>query len=152
MGQTINFKCPECEIELETAPKYANGMCCTHCGSNTLLAPSKEMIDGGPVNICAACGHDNLYIQKDVNRSLGLTIVVIGVLISVMFFARNQPIYAMLALVTMAAIDWIVYFIVGEVAVCYACHALYRGFERNPNHVGFNLELLERYGGRTPRR
>ena len=152
MGQIIHFKCPECEIELETAPEDARGMTCSECGSDTRLAPSEQMLGGSRVDTCAACGHDNLYIQKDFNRALGLTIVVLGVLVSVVFFARNQPFYAMLALVAMAAIDGAVYLLVGEVTVCYVCHTLYRGFGRNPDHAGFDLELLERYGGRTPRR
>ncbi len=127
-------------------------MTCTDCGADTRLAPSEQTLRGGPVDTCTACGHSNLYIQKDFNRALGLTIVVIGVLVSLAFFARNEPFLAMLALVGMAVIDGAVYLMVPEVTVCYVCHAIYRGFGRHPDHSGFDLELLERYGGRTPRR
>jgi hypothetical protein len=48
-------------------------------------------------------------------------------------------------------VDFLVYFLVGEVTVCYACHAIFRGFERNPDHEPFDLKKLEKYGGRTPR-
>ncbi len=50
-----------------------------------------------------------------------------------------------------ALVDFLVYFLVGEVTVCYSCHAVYRGFERNPEHEPFDLKRLEKYGGRNPR-
>ena len=56
------------------------------------------------------------------------------------------------ALIGTAVVDAIIYFLVGEVAVCYACHTIYRGFEPNPGHAPFNLELLERYGGQARRK
>jgi hypothetical protein len=103
------------------------------------------------VRNCVACGHDNLYVQKDFNRNLGVAIVVLGSLISLFFFSRSQPIYGMLALFVSAAVDFIIYRLVRDVTVCYACHAIYRGFERNPDHGPFDLQDLEKYGGRDPR-
>ena len=104
------------------------------------------------VDTCAVCGRDNLYIQKDLNRTLGILVVAIGVGCSILFFAQNRPFVAMLALVATALVDAVIYLLVSEVTVCYACHAIYRGFRRNPDHAPFNLELLERYGGQSPRR
>jgi hypothetical protein len=48
-------------------------------------------------------------------------------------------------------VDLLAYFLVKDVTVCYSCHALYRGFLRNPEHEAFDLKKLEKYGGRTPR-
>ena len=103
------------------------------------------------VRNCVACGHDTLYIQKDFNRNLGVAIVVAGSLISLFFFSRSQPIYAMLALFVSAGVDLLIYSLVGEVTVCYACHTIYRGLARNPDHGPFELKDLEKYGGRDPR-
>jgi hypothetical protein len=103
------------------------------------------------VDVCASCGHDNLYIQKDFSRVLGITIVVIGVATSVVFFALDQSLLAMAALIAMAMLDALIYMLVGRVTVCYACHTIYRGFPPNPAHQGFDLELLERHGGKDPR-
>jgi hypothetical protein len=50
-----------------------------------------------------------------------------------------------------AVVDFLAYFFVSEVTVCYACHAIYRGFNRNPEHEPFDLKKLEKYGGRSPR-
>jgi hypothetical protein len=110
-----------------------------------------SIIGRGIVTTCVSCGHDNLYVQKDFNRQLGMVIVGIGIAASLYFFARSQPILAMAALAATALIDFLVYFLVGEVTVCYACHAVYRGFGRNPEHEPFDLKKLEKYGGRTPR-
>ena len=103
------------------------------------------------VRNCVSCGHDTLYVQKDFNRTLGVAIVVAGSLASLYFFSKSEPLYGMLALFVSAGIDFLIYSLVGEVTVCYACHAIYRGFQRNPNHGPFDLKDLEKYGGRDPR-
>jgi len=111
----------------------------------------RSILEEGVVRKCIACGHDTLYIQKDFNRTLGLAIVVAGSLGSLFFFSRGEPLYAILALVAMAVIDLVIYSVVGEVTVCYACHTIYRGFNKNPEHETFDLKNLEKYGGRDPR-
>jgi hypothetical protein len=80
-----------------------------------------------------------------------MAIVVVGVVASIYFFARSQPILAMAALASTALIDFLAYSLVREVTVCYSCHAIYRGFKRNADHEPFDLKKLEKYGGRTPR-
>jgi hypothetical protein len=103
------------------------------------------------VTACVACGHDTLYIQKDFNRTMGIAIVGIGIAFSVYFFAQGQPTYAMGCLAATAIIDFLVHYLVRDVTVCYSCHAIYRGFQKNPEHEPFDLKKLEKYGGRTPR-
>lgn len=103
------------------------------------------------VTVCAACGHDMFYIQKDFNRTLGLVVVAAGVSVSVYFLSRGEPMWAMGSLFLMAIADLLVYRMIGEVTVCYTCHSIYRGFERNPEHEPFDLKKLEKYGGRDPR-
>ena len=107
--------------------------------------------NGNIVTKCVCCGHDAFYVQRDFNRQVGMLIVALGIVISVYFFARGQPLYAMGALAVTALVDFLAYFLVGEVAVCYSCHAIYRGFQRNSQHEPFDLKKLEKYGGRTPR-
>ena len=152
MPRSIHFKCRGCETELEVSTDGAESLVCSDCGQEGGLRLRGSTASGSTIDACAVCGHDNLYIQKDFNRALGLVIVVIGVSLSIYFFAYERPFAAMMSLVGMAAVDAFIYLLVGEVAVCYACHAIYRGFERNPQHAPFNLELLEKYGGRSPRR
>jgi hypothetical protein len=77
--------------------------------------------------------------------------VVVGIAASFYFCARNQPMFAIGMLGLTALIDFLAYALVRDVTVCYACHAVYRGFSRNPEHEPFDLKKLEKYGGRTPR-
>ena len=80
-----------------------------------------------------------------------MAIVGLGIAASLVFFSQGEPLWAMGALGATASIDFLLYFLVRDVTVCYSCHALYRGFNRNPEHEAFDLKKLEKYGGRTPR-
>jgi len=110
-----------------------------------------SLLEGNVVTTCVSCGHDALYVQKDFNRQLGIGIVGIGIALSIYFFARSEPFLAMAVLGMTALVDFCAYFLVGEVTVCYSCHAVHRGFKRNPEHEPFDLKKLERFGGRSPR-
>ncbi len=58
-----------------------------------------------------------------------------GIAASLYFFARNQPVFAMAALGLTALIDFLAYFFVREVTVCYSCHTIYRGLAETPNTI-----------------
>jgi hypothetical protein len=124
---------------------------CASCGESQEIRVPQSLLETRSVATCAACGHSDFYIQKDFNRQTGVVIVAIGVIASTWFFSRREPFYAMLSLVVTALIDLLIYSLVGSVTVCYACHAVYRGFDRNPEHEPFDLKKLEKYGGRPPR-
>src|SRR4030095_12563763 len=127
------------------------GVTCPHCGHPVPLRMDRSIEDRNYVRNCVACGHDTLYVQKDFNRNVGVAIVVLGSLVSLFFFSNSQPIYRMLALFASAAVDFLIYSLVGEVTVCYSCHTIYRGLDKNPEHGPFALKDLEKYGGREPR-
>ena len=152
MASIIHFKCPACEREMTVAPSQAERVRCPLCGADVDVFMNDSILEADIVTTCAACGHDALYVQKDFNRWVGITIVGIGIAVSVFFFARREPVLAMAALGATALVDFCVYFLVGEVTVCYSCHAIHRGFRRNPEHEPFDLKKLERYGGRAARK
>jgi len=144
--------CRECEREITLTPSsVSSGVTCPGCGRPVPLRMDRTIPERNFVRNCVACGHDTLYTQKDFNRNLGVAIVVLGSLVCLYFFSRSQPIYAMMALFASAAVDFLIYSLVGEVTVCYSCHTIYRGFEKNPDHGPFELKDLEKYGGREPR-
>jgi len=151
MTAIIHFKCRACEAEAQISPGQTQPVRCPSCKADLKLLIDESISDRNIVTHCAACGHDALYLQKDFNRQLGMAIVGIGIAVSIYFFAQSKPIYAMSALGITALVDFLAYFLVGEVTVCYSCHAIYRGFKRNPEHEPFDLKRLEKYGGRTPR-
>jgi hypothetical protein len=151
MTPIVHFQCRACEGELAVAPSPADRMRCSHCNADIPVFMNDSILNQSIVTACVSCGHDTLYVQKDFNRGVGLAIVGLGIAASIYFFARSQPLMAMGALALTALVDFLAYFLVRQVTVCYACHAVYRGFIRNPEHEPFDLKKLEKYGGRTPR-
>jgi hypothetical protein len=151
MAPIIHFKCKACEGEAQISAAATERVRCPHCGADLNVSRSDFIPSSNIVTKCVSCGHDAFYVQRDFNRQLGMAIVGAGIVISLYFFARGRPLYAMGALAATALVDFLAYFLVGEVTVCYSCHAIYRGFQRNPGHEPFDLKKLEKYGGRTPR-
>lgn len=92
------------------------------------------------LEICAICGSSDLYRMKDFNRKLGLFILVLGIALS--FFTYG------VSLLLVTIIDWWLYKKVGELAVCYKCQALYRGYALD-NIPAFNLVLFDHYRSRV---
>lgn len=151
MPPIIHFGCPRCDGEIAITPAVSGPIACPHCRQDLTLPRHLKTETAGRVSTCICCGHSDLYVQKDFNRRAGLAIVVAGIAVSLYFFAQNAPMFAMGALAMTALLDFLIYLLVGEVTVCYSCHAVYRGFERNPEHEPFDLKKLEKYGGRSPR-
>jgi predicted RNA-binding Zn-ribbon protein involved in translation (DUF1610 family) len=151
MSPIIQFKCRTCDAEISTPPEDATEVVCPSCKKEQPVRIPATLRESRNIQTCISCGHSDFYVQKDFNRRLGVVIVAIGVLASTYFFERRQPFYAMASLVVTALIDLVIYSVVGLVSVCYSCHAVYRGFNRNPEHEAFDLKKLEKYGGRSPR-
>ena len=151
MSPIIHFKCPACGRELAIPASPEERFTCPHCHGEFPIFMNDSIVKQGAVTACVSCGHDALYVQKDFNRRTGLAIVLIGIAASIYFFALGRPFLAMGALGLTALVDFLAYSLVGQVTVCYSCHAIYRGFKGNPEHEPFDLKKLEKYGGRTRR-
>lgn len=150
MSPIIQFKCRACDAEITVGPEMEE-VVCPRCKRQQEVRIPSSLRNSRFVTSCIACGHEDLYVQKDFNRQAGIAIVAVGILFSTYFFNHREPVFAMLSLVVTALIDLVIYSLVGLVTVCYSCHAIYRGFDRNPEHEPFDLKKLEKYGGRTPR-
>ena len=79
------------------------------------------------VDACPVCGGADLYIRKDFDPKVGLTVVIIGALISAVFYWFGEDLIAYSILGGAALIDLIVYGRLGDVTVCYRCHSEFRG-------------------------
>ena len=73
------------------------------------------------------CAGTDFYIRKEFNPQVGLTVVIVGSLISAGFdwFGRDIIAYSILA--SAALIDLVVYGRLKDVTVCYRCHSEFRG-------------------------
>ncbi len=137
---SVHFLCAQCDVRLARVagePPRA----CDRCGAETSVsAPAESTI----IDRCVACGHDELYFQKDFNRTTGITLVVIG--------AIFVPWTWGLSLLGVTILDYIVWRLVKDVIVCYRCQAVHRGYPANPALKPFDLATHDRhiYGAAPP--
>ena len=135
----IAFACPTCGAEA-TAGLDGHGRCAA-CGAEAALALSASLREQRVVDRCPACQGEQIYVQRDFNQRAGLAIVIVGAAL-----APFTPFYSSLFLA--AALDAALYLLLPEIAICYRCHAHFRGFLRNPRHEAFDLHVAEQYGTR----
>lgn len=138
---SVHFLCSVCESRRSTESGAGSLGPCERCGTvSTIAAPEA----GRPVDACAACGSEEMYFQKDFNRTTGLVLVAIGAVLVPWTYA--------LSLVAVTIIDFALYYKLGDVTVCYACRAVHRGYPVNPRHKPFDLVIHDRhvYGAAPP--
>ena len=137
---SIHFLCTHCEARLgREAGEPARP--CEACGAaSAAVAPP----DGSLIDRCAACGHQELYFQKDFNRRTGIALVVLG--------SVFVPWTYGLSLLGVTILDYVVWRIVKDVIVCYECQAVHRGYPPNPVWKPFDLITHDRhvYGAAPP--
>jgi hypothetical protein len=86
-----------------------------------------------------------MFIRKNFSQRLGIVVITIGVIVSTLFVAYHRHIAAMITLFSFAALDFVVYFLVGNLLECYRCHAQYREMPGLEQYEPFDLEVHERY-------
>ena len=134
---TVNFLCANCERRLS---RDGAAHPCEHCGAaSTVAAPPADSI----ITKCAACGHEQLYFQKDFNRMTGIALVAAG--------AVFVP-WTYWPLIAVTILDYIIWRVVKNVVVCYNCQAVHRGYPENPAIKPFDLVIHDRhvYGEAPP--
>jgi hypothetical protein len=95
------------------------------------------------VDACPVCEGRDFYVRKDLNRSLGLTTVVVVGLVSAGFLWSGRDLVAYGVLGAFALFDFVVYQFLKNVTVCYRCQAEFRGSYRR-TAPPFDLHLAER--------
>ncbi len=144
----VTFRCPHCD-QLAIAPltEPATEFACSSCQAT--FQPSASAIQDGIVQQCLVCPCRELYVRKDFSQAVGVTIVVIGFVISSVFWFYRMPIWTYATLFASALIDVVLYLTVGNVLQCYQCQAQYRGLkmleEPGGEHEGFDLETHEKH-------
>jgi hypothetical protein len=124
----IVVKCPACDAGLPVnAAEAPTAIACGRCGRTIPLDASDAVRTDRGVDRCPTCGGADFYIRKDFDPKLGLTVVVIGALISAGFYWFGLDLIAYSILGGAALIDLIVYGRLKDVTVCYRCHSEFRG-------------------------
>jgi hypothetical protein len=137
---SVHYLCPKCETRLgRVASEPARP--CDRCGQPSDVVARAA---GSVITSCAACGHDQLYFNKDFNRTTGIALVAVG--------AVFVPWTYGLSLLGVTILDYIVWRMVKDVIVCYECQAVHRGYPANPSLKPFDLVVHDRhvYGAAPP--
>jgi hypothetical protein len=142
----LTFQCPNCSaINHVALRETAEQGICECCGSGHRL--HQEAITDGQILACPWCATTDLYIQKDFPQGLGLLIVIVGFVISTVFWYFERPVLTYLVLLASALLDLILYYKVPDVTICYRCLSQVRGPGSGPGagFQPFDLAMGERY-------
>jgi hypothetical protein len=124
----IIAKCPKCDAALPVrAAEAPAAITCGRCGREVALDVSEALHHDRAVDRCPVCSGADFYIRKDFNPQIGLTVVIVGALISAVFYWFGRDLIAYGILASAALIDLIVYGRLKDLTVCYRCHSEFRG-------------------------
>src|SRR5438128_1166773 len=126
---SVHFLCEQCDARLAREPGETPRLCERCRAPNSVIAPPADSI----IERCAACGHDQLYFQKDFNRKTGIALVVIGSIFVPWTYG--------LSLLGVTILDYVVWRLVKNVIVCYRCQTVHRGYPPNPALQPFDLVI-----------
>lgn len=138
--------CPKCDAGLPVnAAEAPESIKCGRCGYVLTLEFTEAIRNDRQVDVCPVCRGGDFYIRKDFDPKVGLTVVIVGALISAVFYWFGEDLIAYSILAGAALIDLIVYGRLGDVTVCYRCHSEFRGnYERTAKHFDLHTaDVLE---------
>jgi hypothetical protein len=152
----IVARCPKCDAALLVeAGARADAIRCGRCGREIPLSWSDDVAADRAVDRCPICAGADFYIRKDFDPKVGLAVVVVGALVSAVFYWFGRDLIAYSILAAAVFVDLIVYGRLTDVTVCYRCHAEFRGAYRRtaPSFDLHTADVLElEYERRVGRR
>jgi hypothetical protein len=139
----ILARCPKCDAGLPVeAADEPGAITCGACGRVIALSFTPAVAADQGVDACPVCLGRDFYIRKDFNPQLGLTVVIIGALISAAFYWYGRDLIAYGILAAAALIDLVVYGRLKDITVCYRCHTEFRG-AYTPTANAFDLHTAD---------
>jgi hypothetical protein len=121
-------KCPKCDAGLPVAAAGAPAaITCGGCGCVIPLSVSDDLRADRAVDSCPVCCGGDFYIRKDFDPKIGLSVVIIGALISAGFYWYGRDLIAYSILGAATLIDLVIYGRLKDLTVCYRCHSEFRG-------------------------
>lgn len=140
----VAYVCPQCGRPVRKDIVLAPGeLTCPHCAVKHSITAAA--VADGKLTQCLVCPSDELFVRKDFSQALGIGIVVVGIVLSSIFWALRMPLYAYGVLFATALLDIFLYFLVGNLLQCYRCQAQYRGVPGLEDHSSFDLETHEKH-------
>jgi hypothetical protein len=146
----VTFDCGQCSqlarVEFDEATE---ALACPHCHVEYQVPAGAVTADG--VTRCLVCPSTDLFVRKDFSQRLGVTIVVVGLLLSSITWYYYYIYLTYGILMATALADFAAYFLVGENLTCYRCNAQYRGGVNVDRHSAFDLTVHEKYRQQSAR-
>jgi len=137
-----SFSCPICERPARVTLADKKAWQCPGC-AYCLTLPDEHGHD--PLPVCAVCGNQELYKKKDFPHWLGLLILSGACLASIIPYWLYHQWLTWAILIGSAVFDGLLYLWVGDVIVCYRCHAQYRKMPAHSPYPPFDLGIGERF-------
>ncbi|HXI85513.1 MAG TPA: hypothetical protein VNL17_15640 [Verrucomicrobiae bacterium] len=141
----IQFLCPHCKHELEFDDLSQKESPCPLCGETIRLRITERMRQHNMVDRCACCDCNTVYVQKDFNRTLGVSIFMAGAVLFLLCAWKNRLVEGTLVWAAFVLADGLLYKFLPDVTICYKCYAQYRQVTPNPDNQPFELGLAEKY-------
>ena len=138
MPLALAFACPGCGAPVEGEIGAATtSMECPACKAVTPLPEAPVLAASRAADACPVCGGKDMYQQRDFNRRLGLALAAVGL--------ASGPFTHWIGTVAMIGLDAFLYALVPPVAICYACEAQQRGFDRADGPARFDIAVHDAY-------
>src|SRR5437899_12659010 len=123
----VTTKCPKCDASLPVDARHApEAIICGRCGKEIPLQVSEALRTDGRVDKCPVCDGGDFYIRKDFDPKVGLTVVVVGALISAVFYWFGRDLIDYSVLGSAALIDLVVYGRLTALTICSRCRSQFR--------------------------
>lgn len=146
----VTFRCPACEHTVSVdAPLESREIVCPDCQAARTV--SEDAVRDGKLRRCVICPCEDVFVRKDFSQVLGVTCVVVGFVISSVFWYFRLPLWAYAVLFATAVIDFALYLLCGNLLECYRCKTQVRGVPGLENYEPFELETHEKHRQREAR-
>lgn len=140
----LAYCCPRCDAPINsTLDATTERLECPKCGHASVV-PQGAVADER-VHRCVVCPSTDLYVRKNFSQRAGVTMVVVGMIVSSFFWYHHQIYLTYGTLFLMALLDVVLYFSLGNLLQCYRCQAQYRGMAGLEEQQPFDLETHERH-------
>jgi DNA-directed RNA polymerase subunit RPC12/RpoP len=139
----VLVRCPQCDAGLPVAgDEQAPSVRCGRCGRDIPLQMSDALRTDRAIDRCPVCAGGDFYARKDFDPKMGLTVVIVGALVSGTFYWFDRDLIAYSILAAAVLIDLVVYGRLKDVTVCYRCHSEFRS-ARPPTARAFDLHTAD---------
>jgi predicted RNA-binding Zn-ribbon protein involved in translation (DUF1610 family) len=144
----IFFRCQSCDKTIQVDSEKP-AQACKACGTEFPLNLSDTVRQDNKVDVCPTCDKSVFYVQRDFNQKVGAAIMAVFALLGLFFVWLDYPLFFYLCLGAGALFDFLLYLLLPEITICYACKTAFRNVSPNSDHKPFDLHIADVYDGKA---